>query len=186
MTARPDIPPDYLRECFDYNPLTGRLTWRDRPRHHFRSHGMFTRFQRHYAGKPTGSVEGEGYVCIQIVYDGAQRTLKAHRVAFAIMTGDWPDGQIDHINGNRADNSWANLRLASQTDNMRNRAVQRRSVTGVSGVRPMRGGASYQVYIGEGGQQTLIGTFRDFDTAVRARKAAERRLGYHPNHSRRN
>ncbi|QDK32697.1 HNH endonuclease signature motif containing protein [Sphingomonas sp. IC081] len=44
----------------------------------------------------------------------------AHRLANLTMTGEWPSAQMDHINGLRSDNRWANLRAASPSENTRN------------------------------------------------------------------
>lgn len=48
------------------------------------------------------------------------KQYSTHRFIFLIMTGKWPIGMIDHINGNKADNSWANLRDTSNQDNQLN------------------------------------------------------------------
>ncbi len=44
-----------------------------------------------------------------------------HRVAWLFAHGNWPDGQIDHINGNRSDNRLVNLRVVSNRLNSHNR-----------------------------------------------------------------
>lgn len=107
----------YLRECFEYDPETGVLTWKDRPRSHFRTAAAHAMFRNNFAGKPAGSVMGAGYVLLRV--GGGQ--LYAHRVIWTIMTGEVPPSLIDHINGDRADNRWANLRLATSVDNGANR-----------------------------------------------------------------
>lgn len=43
-----------------------------------------------------------------------------HRLAFFLVEGEWPECQVDHINGNRADNRWCNLRKVSAETNMQN------------------------------------------------------------------
>lgn len=56
-----------------------------------------------------------------------------HRLAFLYVTGDMPK-YVDHINGDRADNRWDNLRVATVTENNRNRTVTKKSQSGVTGV----------------------------------------------------
>lgn len=75
--------------------------------------GLFTRS----SGEPAGGPHNAGYVRIHVK---GQRYL-AHRLAWLYMTGEWPIQEIDHINGNRADNRWANLRDTDSVGNNRNR-----------------------------------------------------------------
>jgi hypothetical protein len=80
--------------------------------------------------RAAGSVAGVrgkvGYVYISVM---KQRCL-AHRLAWLLMTGEWPGAQIDHVNRDRADNRWANLRAADSAQNAWNSAIVRRA-TGV-------------------------------------------------------
>ena len=84
------------------------------------------------------------------------------------MTGAWPDGFVDHANGDRADDRWANLRLATAAENCANAAIRRDNPSGAKGVR--RYGSRWQARIGRGGQ-THLGTF---DTQAEAMQAYER------------
>lgn len=106
----------YLRECFEYDPETGVLTWKDRPRAHFRAPNAYATFQKNCAGKAAGNLAPHGYVTVRL----NRKLLYAHRIAWVLMTGVWPLVNIDHVNGNKADNRWTNLRLASQSQNMTN------------------------------------------------------------------
>ena len=49
----------------------------------------------------------DGYRYIEI--DG--ELYRADMVAWALQTGEWPEGEIEHINGDRGDNRWVNLRI---------------------------------------------------------------------------
>lgn len=93
-----------LRKVVQYNPRTG--TFRRKLKT-----GCKGRI-----GELMGSLKPHGYIAIQI--DG-YRTY-AHRLAWAWMTGKWPK-EIDHVNGNRSDNRWANLRKATRFQNNGNR-----------------------------------------------------------------
>src|SRR5690349_20811660 len=123
MTRRPDpnLTPDKVRQVLSYDAITGQFTWRV-------SKGLRVR-----AGGNAGFVAqgaNTGYVIIGI--DGRQ--YRAHRLAWFYVTGEWPPDEIDHINGNRADNRWANLRPATVAENQRNRAKSKRNTSGYKGV----------------------------------------------------
>jgi len=62
-----------------------------------------------------GYSQGAGYV--RLAY-GEKVQILAHRAAFAFMRGRWPH-QIDHVNGDKADNRWTNLREVSNSQNMK-------------------------------------------------------------------
>src|SRR6056297_3524313 len=47
-----------------------------------------------------------------------------HRLIWVYMTGDWPNGVIDHINRDRTDNRWCNLRDVDYSLNSQNRGLQ--------------------------------------------------------------
>ena len=85
---------NYLRSILTYDPETGIFTNR------------VQRGLRGDIGKPTGSYDKDGYVILQI--NG--KKYKAHRVAWLWMTGEWPEHEIDHKDGQPWNNVWLNLR----------------------------------------------------------------------------
>lgn len=118
--------PTFERVCelLCYNPHSGLFTWRV-------SRGRVSK------GQIAGTLDKDGYVVIAIDNKG----LKAGRLAWFYMTGEWPDPNLDveHHNGLNGDNSWNNLRLATRTQNLGNTRVYKNSKTGLKGAFPYRG-----------------------------------------------
>ncbi len=105
----------YLQECFDYNPETGVLTWKTRPRHHFSNSRVWNNCNVRFAGKLAGTIKK--YRDIRI----GCKAFKAHRIIWKLMRGTDPVSEIDHKDRNGLDNSWTNLRLADHVKNSWNR-----------------------------------------------------------------
>ena len=109
-----------LRELFHYDPETGAWT-----------RTVATHKGRWPAGCAVGSISKiTGYVEMRI--DG--RLYLAHRLAFLFMTGIFPPHQIDHVNMDRADNRWINIRMATNGQNTCNRRARKDSASGIKGV----------------------------------------------------
>ena len=154
------ITAEEVRRLFHYDPDTGVFT-RLINRHRFKS------------GDVAGSVSNEGYVCIKI----HKTTYKAHRLAFLFMSGSFPDNQVDHINGNRADNRWSNLREVSFNGNVHNqRKAQAPNKSGLLGVSPNN--KRWKATISCNGKYHYLGTFDTPDQAHQAYVTAKRSL--HP------
>lgn len=140
-----------LREALHYNPDTGAFTWR------IRSGGTAT------VGTPAGHHDTHGYVKISL--DGGR--YYAHRLAFLYMTGSWPKEQVDHINRDRADCRWANLRAADRFVNARNTGARRRNRLGVKGVSQLPHG-SFRATIYRDGKTYRLGCFPTIEQAAAA------------------
>jgi hypothetical protein len=147
-----------LRELAHYCPETGQFT-------HLQSKG------RKKAGMPAGSLRSDGYV--YIMFDG-QRAL-AHRFAWLYVTNEWPTQEIDHRDGNKANNAFANLRQVSRRMNTENkRTAKRTSTTGLLGV--IRHRHKFVACIVSEGKRTYLGTFETPEDAHEAYVQAKRRL----------
>jgi hypothetical protein len=177
----------YLMECFDYSELTGNLTWKVRPVNHFKSgyrsaEGCANNWNSKMAGKQafTTIAKTGGYFIGTL--DGS-KGIKAHRVIWKLIYGEDPVGkEIDHINGNPKDNRIENLRLVDRSENAANLAIQKRSKSGVHGVRWWDSSKKWRVTITRDKKWYHIGMFENLEDAIEARKKAEAELGFHANH----
>lgn len=110
-----------LQEALDYDPDTGVFRWKKRVA------------RRSHAGDIAGCINRQGYVRITLF----KRPYQAHRIAWVLMTGLWPAGEVDHRDGDRANNRWANLRDVPRAVNQQNRrAAQANSHSGLLGAMP--------------------------------------------------
>lgn len=118
ITFMDDIPVRTLRRVFSYNPRTGIVRWKIK---HARPI---------LAGWEAGCLSLNGYRLIR--FCGAMYTT--HRIAWAIVHGGWPNGQIDHINRVRDDNRIINLRVANATEQKANYSQRSNNTSGYRGV----------------------------------------------------
>lgn len=153
---------DYLRSILDYNPETGEFRWKVVRRS---AHG------RTKVGGIAGFVRADGYVFIGV--DG--KAHMAQRLAWLWVTGEWPAGPIDHINRERADNRWVNLRSATKAENNRNKSRRSDNLSGVTGVSYDAERAKWTARLRVGGKYLMLGRFARFDDAIAARLDAERK-----------
>lgn len=108
-----------LAEAVQYDPASGVFVWRERPGAHFSRPDKAAKWNGKYAGKPAfTSADPRGY--FRGMLD--QKMVYAHRVAVAIQQGEWPKGEVDHINRCKSDNRSANLRVVSHRENRLNTA----------------------------------------------------------------
>lgn len=156
--------------------------WKERGREEFNSDGKHKAWNRRFSGVKAGCVSPQGYVDIEI----KKSKFKAHRIVWCLHNGSIPpDMQVDHINHIRTDNRIENLRLVTQTENQRNSSLRADNKAGKSGVKWHKTQRKWHAFIRDNGKQRHLGCFKDFDSAVAARKAAEKELGYHEHHGKR-
>jgi len=152
-----------VTELLDYDPETGNLIWRIK--------------RNSYGGKcRPGAIAGaqnQGYVQVKLfgLY------YRAHHIAWLIMTGDWPpiNRDTDHINRDRSDNRWSNLRLASRSQNNVNR--EKHTNSAYAGVTFRHDTGKWRARISRDGKTILLGeAFETQELAIEARKKAEQSM----------
>lgn len=171
---------ELLRKLLRYDPETGKLFWCERPREMFQDNRAFNTWNSRYSEKLAFTNNAHGYRQGSIF----GRKYLAHRVAWALSTGAWPENQIDHVNGVKSDNRIKNLRDVTIQENMRNFPRQRNNRSGATGIYWESRRGKWLVQIGLNGKLKHVGYFSDFEKAVAARKDAEMKYGFHKNHGR--
>lgn len=151
-----------LKELLQYDPETG----------------LFTRLQDKGPSKK-GTVAGtkrtkDGYISISIDY----KKYQAHRLVFLYMTGTFPLKQVDHINRDREDNRFNNLRHVSPQENQHNNSLSKKNTSGVTGVSWNKGIKKWHAYIKVNYKRINLGFFNTIEEAKEARENAKVRL--HP------
>ncbi len=152
-----------LVKVFSYDPESGVLSYRNDS-----LSGL--------AEDPAGYAHSQGYLTVRV--GGVD--LLVHRVIWCMQTGSWPD-QVDHINHDRSDNSWKNLREVGSRENQLNMGKRTNNSTGVQGVRKLPSG-KFHAYIMVHRKQIALGSYDDIEDATAARKEAEVLYGFHANH----
>jgi hypothetical protein len=146
-----------LRQYLNYNPDTGQFT-------------------NAATGKPTGCAAGK-YGRTQIWIDGKGRY--ANRLAWYYIHGEWPNGQVDHINGDHTDNRISNLRVLDNKANKQNtRRPYSTNRTGILGVSYNERSKMYRARITADGRTVNLGTYADKMDAQLAYLTAKERM--HP------
>ena len=130
------FPIEDLKRLVDFDPVTGRLIWKTRQLEDCKSPKRCAHWNEQFAGKKIHERHNAyGYTSIKIM--GKQ--ILTHRAIWALATNDWPKDVLDHVNGMRDDNRLANLRAATQSQNLCNRGAQSNSISGFKGVSPHQG-----------------------------------------------
>lgn len=136
---------DLIRESLEYDPETGDLFWKVA-----RGSGG--------KGRKAGNKKSGEHIKIRL----CGKDYLAHRLAWLLYYGTWPNKHLDHKDGDGSNNRISNLREASHAENMRNRPKK--------GYSWHKNRKKFQAYISINHRQIYLGYF---DTEEEARKAHE-------------
>jgi len=154
---------EQLQAALSYDPDTGIFTW------------IEPHSPRLKVGQIAGCVATVGYryICVD------QNKYLAHRLAILFTTGEWPEHDVDHVNCNRDDNRISNLRNATRTQNMLNRAgPQSNSSLGILGVSPCKNG-KFKAQLSADGRHVHISEHETAEQAHAAYMEAKRKYHKH-------
>ncbi len=157
-----------LRSVLKFDEATQRLVWLPR------------KYQPQLAGKNPCRVKAQGY--FNIVVFG--RCYREHRVIWAVIHGEWPPEEIDHIDGNRQNNNPENLRAVSRLENARNMAIRSDNSSGAVGVDWLVPNRKWRARVNVERKTIHIGLYDTLEEAKAARTETASALGFHPNHGR--
>lgn len=166
-----------LRAMLTYDAATGLLFWRHLDVSHFSAGNVsaaakHSRWNGRMAGKQAfTAISKSGKVRGQI----GQKSFMAHRVIWAIFHGQDPgEMEIDHIDGNQSNNRIENLRLATRSENARNRGAVVHGSSAYKGVSSTKNGKWY-ASIQVGGKSMNLGCFDDEVTAAHSYNTAAKK-----------
>jgi hypothetical protein len=166
-----------VRRALDYDPETGVFRWKERTPDMFedgkRSTGWRCKnWNSYFSGRYAGTICQEGYLRITLY----RRVYLAHRLAWLIMTGEWPTHHIDHIDGDRSNNKFSNLRVATHAENLRNRGANSNNTSGHKGVYWHKRARKWAASIKSDHGYSHLGLFNDKESAANAYAEAAREL----------
>lgn len=140
------ITQEMLKNILHYNPDTGIFIWIKR----------INRYSTIKLGQIAGYINLKGWRMIKI---GVRYEYYAHRLAFLYMTGKWPENQIDHIDNNKSNNRWLNLRAANNSQNHRNVPKRKTNKSGYKGVYYAKDRGKWRALICINGKKINLGQF---------------------------
>jgi len=149
-----------LKKYLKYDEHTGHFIWIAL------THKSVSKIK---VGDRAGAEHGNGYLKLTI----KQKRFYLHRLAWYFMTGEMPTHQIDHINRDRADNRYTNLRELTNYENNLNKGLTKRNKTGTTGVHLVKRTGKYMASIQREGKNKHLGTFKTKEEAIKARQDAE-------------
>ena len=180
--AKPLPSVEYLNECFKYNPGTGSLIGRKRPASHFQdskstAKAKARRWNEKWAYRIVGCVGRCGYR--RVLLDG--RRVYVHRIIWKMVHKADTLLTVDHINGVKTDNRACNLREATKTEQMKNKALPSTNTSGYIGVVATK----YGTWGSQGkrdGKSVHLGTYKCKHEAGRVAKEWRLAQGYSDRH----
>lgn len=140
-------------ELLSYNPETGEIRWVKN-------------------GKIAGGLNNRGYCRLSV----KGKSYLAHRLIWTLMTGEDAPETIDHIDGNKSNNRWANLRESDTSTNNMNRSMHKNNTSGVKCVSWSKHQQRWRVQIGFNKKYYTFGSYIDIEEAKAVADRERKRL----------
>jgi len=149
---------------FNYNYETGVLKW------------LVPTAYRVNIGDEAGCINSRGH--LQTMING--RFYQVHRIVWLICTGEFPKNNIDHIDKNKLNNKFSNLRDVTQSENCKNQSIRSDNKSGTVGIDKIKSGWRAQIQVNK--TKINLGLFKNKQDATLAREQANIKYNFHPNH----
>ena len=143
----------YLEQFLRYDPETGLLTWVSAGAHRRREAGWVTE---------------KGY--LRVTLHGTH--YRATHLIWLLMTGEWPTAQVDHIDNNKTNNRWENLREATNSQNNMNKGVRSDNTSGYKGVYWDSWKHKWRAEIYVNRKKIYLGAYIEIEDAIKAYEEA--------------
>lgn len=161
---------DELKRWLSYDSNTGLFVWLKSPQSKVK------------VGSIAGCHSKVGRENPYVIIGLNKRLYFAHRLAWFYVHREWPEFEVDHIDGDRLNNKLENLRSVDRTANMRNQRIGSANKSGVIGVFWSNKDSRWIATIKVNKKNIYLGCFRDIEHAAKKRKEAEKLYGFHFNH----
>lgn len=159
---------EQANELFHYEPSSGKLFWRER------------RSSKIPENMEANSVDNR-YKYLRVNVGGKLHMV--HRVIAVLMGVKLRKNDfVDHIDHDRQNNRWENLRIVTKEGNTKNLSMYKKNKLGVTGVYQQKDSHRFIAHIRVNGRKMHLGCFKTLEEAIIVRKSAEFLYGFHPNH----
>jgi hypothetical protein len=164
------ITQEELKKLVHYDPETGVFTRLTRPANRTKIGEIAGYKQIHHTGKTYRLVRLNG------------KQYQQHRLVFLYMNGAFPSDEVDHISGDGTDNRWVNLRAVDRLENKKNVKRQCNNTSGIVGITWSKQSRKWRARIQINQKDISLGYYDNIFDAACARKNAQIKYGFHPNH----
>lgn len=153
-----------LKELLSYDPVTGIFIRKISRQGHAKT------------GQKAGTPTPMGYIAIGV--DG--KRYMAHRLAWLYMEGYIPDSSVglDHIDRVKNNNKFNNLRMVSQSCNLKNASLSSKNTSGIKGVSWSKSKGKWESYIKVNYKRKYLGRYDELIDAAKARWEAEKKYNF--------
>lgn len=164
MAEKIVAPIEDIHKILSYDSDTGLFRWKERSAEDFDTLKGYRIFLKRYSGKQAMCAGKDGYLCGRLF----GRLFLSHRVAWAMHYFEWPELDIDHINQDKTDNRICNLRLATDSENLRNIPKFKSNTSGYKGVSFCKANNKWVARVSTGKEYKHLGSFNTKELAYNA------------------